>query len=224
MKKFISLLLFVLFSNNIFSQTKLDTLLFDKVNSYRHSLGLKKVKWDANVYKMAKHHSVYQSKTEKITHIETTDVDSLTELKEMQDRYAFYVNKKEDYLSEICAGYLCFNMEISIEKIADTLFKSWLNSEEHRKIIKDKEPVFGACSVIIKKGGIKENNVILYDSIPPLNGSVPLTPKMKKHLQKMKNNGVNITKMKLYIASVDDKSDKKEVMWISATFNFYKPK
>ena len=53
------LLLFLFISISGICQTKLDTLLFNKINEYRKSKHLKVFIWDTNAYKASKHHTEY---------------------------------------------------------------------------------------------------------------------------------------------------------------------
>ena len=46
-------------SVTVMAQTKLDTILFNKINEYRVSKGLNELKWDLSGYRAVDHHTIY---------------------------------------------------------------------------------------------------------------------------------------------------------------------
>ena len=70
--KTILISLFMMFVLNMFSQTKLDKLVFKKINEYRKQKGLHEFLWDEKAYKASDHHLKYLLKNSTISHFENT--------------------------------------------------------------------------------------------------------------------------------------------------------
>ena len=69
MKKILTILLTILTISS-YGQTKLDLLIFDKVNEYRVENGLSTWVWESKVFLVAEKHNNYQVKISDISHKE----------------------------------------------------------------------------------------------------------------------------------------------------------
>ena len=128
------LLLFLFISISGICQTKLDTLLFNKINEYRKLKHLKVLQWDTNAYNATKHHNDYLVEREFYSgkrFIETAKAVPLTHKRgegqketkiylksnvpyphfeenpifySCSDRYEYYSNKKHINSAEVIAG------------------------------------------------------------------------------------------------------------------------
>ena len=71
--KTILISLFMMFVLNMFSQTKLDKLVFKKINEYRKQKGLHEFLWDEKAYKASDHHLKYLLKNSILSHSENNN-------------------------------------------------------------------------------------------------------------------------------------------------------
>ena len=144
----------------LFSQTKLDSLIFQYINEYRDSLGLNPVEFDAIAFKSASIQSDTMKSKGRVGH------DNYGELKTVNDRYIFSGGK---LISPYKIGEICNKVNLNLrgdnfDKLAKAIVKSWIGSEEHNKILID--PLFykvGVSSKLnIRPSGL--TNVNNYDS------------------------------------------------------------
>lgn len=178
------ILLFLFLSLSTFSQTKLDTLLFNKVNEYRVSKNLKELKWDTSAYKATKHHTLYLAenkfnspkffleltkkdrystssiiiKSLKYPHREDSIIFNLP-----SDRYKYY-GGNYNYIGEIIAGMnksIKSDDSLKFEKLSIEILNGWKNSPEHNKILLIPNITKGGCSTIIEiiEQGIKNYKI-----------------------------------------------------------------
>lgn len=177
MLKYIFIFIFIFLSLFGFGQSQVDSILFDKINHYRDSLGIPKLIWDDNVYRMAEHHSIYIVKRCSFTpeelipsnietpspklffvaHDEDIDVADFDEINLMEDRFKKYVGnpKKSNIISEnVFDGYIKKN---NPEYIANEIFSGWLHSKSHKENMLNPKLVHAACCTVIK-----EDTMILY--------------------------------------------------------------
>lgn len=160
-----------------YGQSQIDSILFGKINHYRDSLGIPKLIWDDNVYKMAEHHSMYLVKrcayfykngiSDTVvtpmpiepgpTHDEDIDIPDFIEINFTQDRFYKYVsNKKNSILitENVCGGH---SKERKIETIANDIFIAWLKSKSHKENMFNPKLTHAACCTLIV-----EDDMILY--------------------------------------------------------------
>ena len=179
------LLLFFFVSVFGFGQTKLDTLLFNKINEYRKSKHLKVFIWDTNAYKASKHHTEYlfdkqwysgkrfieESKSLPLTKEKETKIYLKSTVKyphfeenpvfySCSDRYEYFSNKKNISSGEVIAGvYICTNEKDSLkyEKLATKILEVWKNSSPHNAILIDPKYTngCGSNSIEIVEQGFK---------------------------------------------------------------------
>lgn len=165
MKYIFSILSMFLMMVSSFGQTKLDTLLFNKINEYRNSKHLKELIWDTSAYKATRHHTEYLMKNEFNSPKRYVDVAKSTPLSKTTfylkpsliyphreectvfftptDRYKYYGGK--EYVSEVIIGTHTNNYDSIVSKILN----GWKNSPEHNKLILDKNAKRGCGSILI---------------------------------------------------------------------------
>jgi len=152
--KTIFIIISLLFASQFSAQTKLDSMLFNKVNEYRLSNGLDKIVWDDNIYKASNHHSTYlkllnyDSLKTTITHSENVDVKDFEELIEFYDRFDKYAPRKNVYTAENVTGTLK-KKNFLIENLVDIIFDKWKTSSKHNAIMLSSNIKSGACSIVV---------------------------------------------------------------------------
>jgi len=114
----------------------LEKLIFDKVNQYRVSQGLKPVVWNDKVYEASYHHALYISKRDiQVSHYEIKSVydkENFVEMERAQDRIKHYYNEKA-WGIECIANINFVWYDGDLEKIAEWVVNAWINSPNHRK-------------------------------------------------------------------------------------------
>jgi len=160
MKRFLTIALLCLgVALRLSCQTNEETMLFNKINAYRDSLGLKKLVWDASAYKMASHHSKYITiinstpyKKGIVCHSEDIDNIDIPDFKELSFDARCNEFIKKDYLSirENCAIDNITSTFSSKSKIQiyDSFFSQWFKSNTgHKENMESKDVTRGACSI-----------------------------------------------------------------------------
>lgn len=154
--KMINTVILLLISVLGFSQTKLDSLVLSKINSYRVSKGLDVVKFSTIDFNAANHHSKYLSGKDYISHAE----DKLTT---PMDRYKFFGGSigSGEFVS-IGENVLSYNLnvkdnEIPLDEVSTELVDMWKKSEKHNEILLTKEYKFAGVSCVTRSNetGIK---------------------------------------------------------------------
>ena len=150
--------IFIMLSLSLFSQTKIDTLVFNKVNEYRISMCLNPLKWETTCFKASEIHTKYLKHTNKVGHTEDTLVNP-------QDRLKFFDKKgKWTIINEVALSTKPRNIkdtEIDInEKLATDVVEVWKSSKDHNDILLNKNCSFSgvSCLVIKQPFGIKGIN------------------------------------------------------------------
>jgi hypothetical protein len=172
MKKFILITVLILISSIWgIGQTKLDSVLFNKVNEYRHSMGLCELVWDTCGYKAVDHHTLYlicnnfNSPSVYLKAVKESGLGTSTIIipgfhdphGEPNDtfarpinRYKYYCGKGNGSVGEVISGT---NNNIKdgdstvYDKIVTKIIECWKDSPVHNKILLDKDARHGACSV-----------------------------------------------------------------------------
>lgn len=133
-----NLFILLLFPLSCFSQTKLDTLIFNKVNVYRASQCLNKLEWNSNLCKVASNQSDYMSKSGHLFHEQV-----------LSDSIYFKVtpNFADKFFN--CGFSKCHvgeNLGVSfsndVDTIATEIMFAWIDSPEHNKVLLDKAVKF----------------------------------------------------------------------------------
>lgn len=154
--KSIATILFVFISVLVMAQTKLDTLVFNKVNDYRVSNNIPMLKWDTTCFNASRIHTDYLAKTGKVGHTEDS-------LKETKDRLRVFDKRgKWTIINEIAVSVnLNIKGEVDFEKLATAVVEKWKSSRDHNVALLDYLFIyFGgvSCKIIIKPSGLKEVN------------------------------------------------------------------
>ena len=145
MKKVINIILLVLLSTPVFSQTELDMLVFKKINEHRVSNGLSKLQFSSVGFDAAEHHTNYLAEFETSGHSE-----NVTETSTPKRRLSHYGSGYTGLVGENCTEIVDRNE--SIEKQANTIFERWLNSPKHNEIMLNKNLKYGAVSCVKYSG------------------------------------------------------------------------
>ena len=111
----------------VYSQTKLDYLVLEKINEYRVEKGLNQVMWSDKSYKVSKYHNDYQFRVEKATHF------GVGNMKTPSDRFKFY-NIPFIRMGE---NILCTYVDegTTMDDLATRIFNRWKNSPPHNKTL-----------------------------------------------------------------------------------------
>jgi uncharacterized protein YkwD len=136
-RKIISILLTVL-TLNVYSQTDLESLLFQKINEYRVEKGLNSLKWDDATYKSTQVHTEYMIKNNKLSHTENSKTPSFT------DRIGLFSDK--NYIAGIENVNKVYYTGNSIDKISDKILSSWKRSKSHNSAMLSTGCSIGAVS------------------------------------------------------------------------------
>ncbi len=152
MKNILTIIILLITLSSMFSQTKLDSVVFEKVNEYRISKGFKSLGWDITCYKAAKVHTNYLFRTGKVGHKEDTLVDPKDRLR--------YVDSKGKWtiINEVAISTNINIKDDSIDKIAILIVNGWKNSKLHNDVILDSVSLFSGveCILKIRPQGLKD--------------------------------------------------------------------
>jgi uncharacterized protein YkwD len=150
--KLINTIILLLISVLSFSQTKLDSLVLSKINSYRVSKGLNEVAFSTIDFKAANHHSNYLVGKGFISHTEDT-------LNNPSDRYIFFGGDKYASVGE---NVLLYSLNVKddkllLDKISTELVDMWKTSKKHNEILLTEEYEFAgvSCVTTSRDTGIK---------------------------------------------------------------------
>jgi uncharacterized protein YkwD len=136
-----------------FSQTTLDSLIFNEVNEYRQKNNLELLSFSKIVWEVSLHHTNYMVNMGIMKHSEET-------LKTPSSRMDFY-NVEWNYCGENLAVINPDNK--SPEEIAILIVEMWVDSPKHHKVLLSTKPTLGAVSSFIgDKWGHYENTDWLY--------------------------------------------------------------
>jgi len=160
------ILLFLSFS--CFAQTKLDTLVFNKINEYRVSKGLNKVSWDTVCFKASKHHSEYLEGLARVSNymvITTGHSENVAKFADVTDRFIYFGGKTKTTSAGVWLGEIVqtFNSNFKdsdvsvLNRISDSIVVHWKNSPKHNEIMLMSNYRFGGagCKVVTRPVGLK---------------------------------------------------------------------
>lgn len=140
MKKLITIAFFVI-TAKAFSQSRLDTLVFNKVNEYRAENCLAPLKWSSNAQQVAKNQAEYCSRVKYVLHDQTDSVGADFQIEpDFEKRFSKHgINViGKDW---IIAENLVVDVDTSVnyiktdEIIASETLISWKNSPEHNAMM-----------------------------------------------------------------------------------------
>jgi len=142
----------ILFNGESRFVSKLDSILFNKINEYRVSKNLKELKWDSIAQKESKHHDIYLENTLKtrgtIGHSEDSPI-----FESSNDRYKYYGGNGWTLEVVMFSTYVLKNGEY--DRLATFILDCWKKSDGHNKaILKSSANYGGGCTLI------KDNIVI----------------------------------------------------------------
>ena len=150
-------LILALATTSCFSQTRVDSLILDRVNSYRAEYGLPPMQFNQKLMKVAENQAEYASKLRMIRHDQELDAPGFDEEPNFSERYR---REGIDTLGscsirmEVLAGVLDTSTvsdevgrELSDEEIADMTIAVWKASPEHDKAIRIRQLVEVGISV-----------------------------------------------------------------------------
>jgi uncharacterized protein YkwD len=160
MKYFITLIL-IIASTISFSQTKLDSLVFDKLNKYRDSIGLSKLEWDSLAFKPAKSQSLYLSEASTSDRIVCGHTQDKPGYETAVKRYLKLTGRNENkvFFSEVC-NFINVNRKDSdtddyiYNLIANRVIAGFIASPAHNSAITSTKANFAGVSTNFK---VEEN-------------------------------------------------------------------
>lgn len=137
MKKIITIVL-VLLTNFVFSQSRLDTLIFKQINNLRFSKGLKELKWDTSCYLASKNQNDYLFERNKKLWPKVFCSHTQPVYKNPSDRFELYSNLRPESAGEVALA-ISKNYDFETDSLLDTIsiavVNSWLSSPPHKKIL-----------------------------------------------------------------------------------------
>ena len=151
--KTLVLISFYLLSISCFCQTKIDSILFDKINKYRISKNLNELKWDTISYKSSNLHTLYLQNKNISSHYEDSQ-----QLKTPSDRFKYFGGKNNvnEIITGVYKNYID-NELLIYDKLMNITLDNWIKSKPHNDILTNPSLKYGGCSttVLISEQGIK---------------------------------------------------------------------
>ena len=144
------------------AQTKLDSLVFVKVNEYRTSLGLNKVEFDTVSYLAADNQASYLFKYDSIVGHSQNNIGFETPNK----RYIYFGGNERASIAEVCNAVdtnLKVDNDMYLDNLAKLIVDAWKNSFEHNKILIDSKYKFAGVSTKVKDSSTGVKNWTHYD-------------------------------------------------------------
>jgi uncharacterized protein YkwD len=144
------------------AQTKLDSLVFVKVNEYRNSLGLTKVEFDTVSYKAADNQASYLFKCDSVVGHNQKN----TGLETPNKRYIYFGGDEHASTAEVCNSV---NMNVKIDdtmyldKLATLIVDAWKKSPDHNKILITPKYKFAGVSTKVKTSSTGVKNWTHYE-------------------------------------------------------------
>ena len=139
------------------AQTKLDSLVFVKVNEYRISLGLNKVEFDNICYKSAENQASYLFKNDSIGHSQN-NIGFETPNK----RYIYFGGNEHASTAEVSNSVGKINLEdndtMKLDKLATKVLDAWKSSEYHNAILISPKYKFAGVSTKVKTRSAGKKN------------------------------------------------------------------
>jgi uncharacterized protein YkwD len=132
------LFLFIFISFIGFSQS-LNTLIIQKVNKYRVQNHLKPlvVSDSAKILNVQQLNYMVETSTVPLDHTQKIKTTYPKTFNDFRDRVNYIYNNKYNYVGENLYGAV---YEGDKDEVAETIFKSWVNSPSHNEILLDPNP------------------------------------------------------------------------------------
>lgn len=140
MNKTILNILFVFLTLNVFSQTDLELLVFQKINDYRVENGRHRLKWDDATYKSTQVHTEYMIKEGKLSHKEDSETPSFW------NRLMLFQDDNWIIGNENVSAVSTNHTDNSIDEISDLILYSWKRSKGHNSAMLGNGSTVGAVS------------------------------------------------------------------------------
>ena len=140
MNKTILNILFVFLTLNVFSQTDLELLVFQKINDYRVENGRHRLKWDDATYKSTQVHTEYMIKEGKLSHTEDSETPKFT------NRLMLFQDDNWIIGNENVSAVSTNHTDNSIDEISDLILYSWKSSKGHNSAMLGNGSTVGAVS------------------------------------------------------------------------------
>jgi uncharacterized protein YkwD len=140
MNKTILNILFVFLTLNVFSQTDLELLVFQKINDYRVENGRHRLKWDDATYKSTQVHTEYMIKEGKLSHTEDSETPKFT------NRLMLFQDDNWIIGNENVSAVSTNHTDNSIDEISDLILYSWKRSKGHNSAMLGNGSTVGAVS------------------------------------------------------------------------------
>lgn len=153
MKAIILMLYFIPIA--LFSQSKLDSLLFCRLNSYRLLNDVNEITLDDSACSAAKHHTMYllfrnnDSIRTTIGHAEDVDLAGFEELSPAE-RINTYIQLKSCW-GECVTGTIK-RIGYPVEDLVSIILNKWISSVKHNKILISNKYKYGGVSIVVFEG------------------------------------------------------------------------
>ena len=125
LKRLTIALLLISTISTLYSQTPLESKVFQKINDYRVENGANRLKWDDATYKSTQIHTEYMIKDGKLSHTQNSETPKFT------NRLMLFQDKTFIIGNENVSAVSINGIEDDIDKIADKILYSWKISKSH---------------------------------------------------------------------------------------------
>jgi hypothetical protein len=126
-----------------FAQTKLDSIIFGKINEYRIYNYVLPQHLSKKVSKIAEHHADYCSRIQYLNTGQNVDVDSFEEEENEMNRYARYFDTVMISPQGLVLSFIWDKKDsMTIEQVGERAFKNLIDNEDTRAAILDDYPQF----------------------------------------------------------------------------------
>jgi len=142
MKK-ILVIAFIVSNSISFAQTKLDSVLLNKINNYRNSKGLNALIWNDSLYLVADNQSQYMSLTNEVLHTQqlydSSILKSFIPQPVFLKRFQKFINRNVPRIvgENLVSHSVLFNADINVDSLAEKLLETWINSPSHNELLLD---------------------------------------------------------------------------------------
>jgi len=153
MKK-ILIIAFILSNSISFAQTKLDSVLLNKINMYRNSKGLNSLIWNDTLYLVADNQSQYMALSDDIEHTQqlydSSVLKSFIPEPDFVKRFTKFItpNVPRNIGENLVSHNLISIIDINIDSLAEKLLNSWITSPSHNALLLD--PIMCEASICNK--------------------------------------------------------------------------
>jgi uncharacterized protein YkwD len=130
-----------IFTISVNGQSKIDSLLLNKINQYRISKNLDSLNWSDKIYISSQHNSNYMKENRNVSHFNSEYRDSLTGGLSKGECVA-YISRINTYADK--------RDSLNINNVCNTIVNGWINSPKgHNKILLKDNVKYGSASISI---------------------------------------------------------------------------